>query len=228
MKSGILHEIWELFLTENHLVDHKGLVAYEDINPSKHPHVSKEGDVTLKQQSWMSLLTAHRSISPAERIEGTWNQTFCMKSLSCFWHKWHSIYHTMLVNAVRSSSYLPDISNEGYTTLNQSAMYVFPCSTSSHFLCREGAQNLIFCMTFGSCVCLKQHSVDHKGLVDTARRSSKNHHTSKEGYGTTKQQLILLLVSYHPPSSVLRGCHHASNLGAILDRNEVVLTMRSL
>ena len=69
-------------------------------------------------------------------------------------------------------------------------MCVFPYSTSSNFLCREGVEKLIFWTQFNSYFWQKWHHVDHKVLVDALRSSSNNHHISKEGREKLKQQYM--------------------------------------
>ena len=58
-------------------------------------------------------------------------------------------------------------------------------STSSHLVCSEGAQNLIFCMKFESCFWGEMtYHANHKGLVYAVRSSPNDPYTSENDNNT--------------------------------------------
>ena len=67
----ILLEIWECFWQKSHGAHHKCLV-YDIRSPSNYLYTSEEMCEILNNQ-WISLLTAYRSISCAERVPKIWS-----------------------------------------------------------------------------------------------------------------------------------------------------------
>ena len=78
------------------------------------------------------------------------NLIFCVNFESCCWHIWHGIDHKRPIYTIRKL-FQPPLYYWGMLWNNRAALDVSPCSTSSHFLCWEGAQNLIWCMKCESC-----------------------------------------------------------------------------
>ena len=135
--------------------------------------------------------------------EGAWNMIFCIKFYSCFFVATIQCGPEGVCRYCRkllwSSSYI-----QGRSCNNQAAMGVSHCSTASHFLCGKGAQNLIFYMKSERYFWKKWHGLNHIRVVDAAKGSSNNTHTSEEGYNTSKQQLMSL-ITVQNPISVWRG-----------------------
>ena len=101
-------------------------------------------------------------------------------------------------------------------------------STASNFLCWEGAQNLIFCMKFGSSFWQKWHGKDLSKLICAIRSSFHFPYTSKEGYQILKQQWMSLLVVHCSTFRAERASniwYFAWNLSVAFSSNKSMLTM---
>ena len=126
-------------------------------------------------------------------------------------------------NILQSSLY-----TQGRLWNNQTAMDVSHNSIASHYLCWEGAQNLIFCMKCESSLWQKWHGDDHNKLLDAMRSSfhCPYPHTSKKGYQTLKQQWISLLAAWHSISrdeKLPTIWYFPCNLRPILGRNSTTM-----
>ena len=79
--------------------------------------------------------------------EGTQYLEFCMKFEICYWQKWHGVaVWTIRCSYMLLPEALPIILIQLRIGIynSQVSMYVPHYSTSSHFLCREGARNWYF------------------------------------------------------------------------------------
>ena len=128
-------------------------------------------------------------------------------------------------NILQSSLY-----TQGRLWNNQTAMDVSHNSIASHYLCWEGAQNLIFCMKCESSLWQKWYGDDHNKLLDAMRSSFHCPYTSKKGYQTLKQQWMSLCIARHPTfcaERVPKISYFAWNLGVLFGRNDMVRTLAS-
>ncbi len=148
--------------------DHKELMY--SVRSSLTPYYTIKGGCgyeTLDQQ-WMHGIAAQQPIlrADSDRTRKIWYFTWNLGDLmtpSGPW--WACICYWMLIQ--------PSLYVWGRLRITQSAMDVSYYSTSSHLVCSEGAQNLIFCMKFESCFGEKWHHVNHKGLVYAVRSCPK-------------------------------------------------------
>ena len=111
-------------------------------------------------------------------------------------------------------------------------MDVSSYSTAFHFLCWEGAQNLIFSyMKFEISFQKEWHSVEYKAFTDATKRLFNPSHISKQVDDSLNHQWVSLLAAQHPISSaerVRKIWYFTWNSGLVFSRNHTVWTIRGL
>ena len=111
------------------------------------------------------------------------------------WKENNDMTYMGLVDTIRSSSYLPYTSKEGYKAPQQQCMSLL-VGTASHFLCWESTPNLAFCVQFESKHQWTRESVTHKWLSYAIRSFSYLPFIPNIGHEPLHQQWTLILTVY--------------------------------
>ena len=188
---------------------------------------SKEGYETPQQQ-WMSLLIAYHSISHAKRVPqsgilGTSLRVDHSRNDTVWTTRGSYILQeappTLLIHL---RPHMNHFNNNGCH---------YPCSTVSHFSCRKGTLNIMFCVKFESQLQQKWHNVIVLGLADAVRRSPHLPYTLNAGCELLQQQWMSFLILQHPIScaeGVPQIEHFMCNLSVDISRNCMVWTIRGV